>query len=136
MTSQFETSELIDVIEVSYRLVQVQQQKYVCRCRLRRNRSRSRTCSSGQPLLARFAIKVATDKYTDHIPLARQSRILRRHGVDVTTQTLWGLLEVLERLRAATPRCSGHARQPVIGLDQTSWKRLDDKTKSPGRCGA
>ena len=31
MKDQFETSEMIDVVEVSYRLVQVKQQKYVCR---------------------------------------------------------------------------------------------------------
>jgi transposase len=32
MTGQFEESEMIDVIEVSYRLVQVKQQKYTCTC--------------------------------------------------------------------------------------------------------
>ncbi len=30
MSDQFETSEMIDVIEVSYRVVK--QQKYTCRC--------------------------------------------------------------------------------------------------------
>jgi transposase len=32
MNGEFETSEMIDVVEVSYRVVQVQQQKYTCRC--------------------------------------------------------------------------------------------------------
>jgi len=32
MTGQVETSEMIDVVEVSYRVVQVEQQKYVCKC--------------------------------------------------------------------------------------------------------
>jgi hypothetical protein len=32
MKDQAETSEMIDVVEVTYRVVQVQQQKYVCRC--------------------------------------------------------------------------------------------------------
>jgi hypothetical protein len=32
MAGQFETSEMIDVVEVSYRLVQVEQEMYVCRC--------------------------------------------------------------------------------------------------------
>jgi hypothetical protein len=30
-----------------------------------------------------FAIQVAIDKYLDRIPLARQERILRRHGLVV-----------------------------------------------------
>lgn len=32
MKGQVETSEMIDVVEVSYRVVQVEQQKYVCKC--------------------------------------------------------------------------------------------------------
>ena len=44
-----------------------------------------------------FAIKVAIDKYLDHIPLARQERILRRCGLVVTTQTLWDQLQALGR---------------------------------------
>jgi transposase len=32
MKGQLETSEMIDVVEVSYRVVQVEQQKYVCKC--------------------------------------------------------------------------------------------------------
>jgi hypothetical protein len=32
MAGQFETLEMIDAVEVSYRVVRVKQQKYVCRC--------------------------------------------------------------------------------------------------------
>jgi len=32
MKGQVETSEMVDVVEVSYRVVQVEQQKYVCKC--------------------------------------------------------------------------------------------------------
>lgn len=32
MDGQFETSEMIDIVEVSYRVVKVKQQKYSCRC--------------------------------------------------------------------------------------------------------
>lgn len=32
MKDQFKTSEMIDVIEVSYRVVNVRQQKYACTC--------------------------------------------------------------------------------------------------------
>jgi transposase len=32
MAGPFETVEMIDAVEVSYRVVRVKQQKYVCRC--------------------------------------------------------------------------------------------------------
>lgn len=134
MPGQFETSEMIDVIEVMYRLVQVQQQKYVCNCGgCVETAPGPERAVPGSRYSLRFAIKVVTDKYEDHIPLARQVRILRRHGVEITTQTLWGLLEALDRrLRAADGALLQHAlADPVIGLDQTGWKRLDDKDKKP-----
>ena len=87
---QFETSEMIDVIEVSYRVVQVQQQKYNCGCGgcVETALGPERAIRGGRYSLP-FAVKVAVDKYLDHLPLARQVRILSRHGVEVTSQTLW-----------------------------------------------
>jgi transposase len=134
MKGQVEASEMIDVVEVSYRLVQVQQQKYVCRCGgCVETAPGPERAVAGSRYSLDFAIKVAIDKYLDHIPLARQARILKRHGVEITTQTLWGLLEALERrLRGADGALLERAlASPVIGLDQTGWKRLDDKKSKP-----
>lgn len=134
MAGQVEASEMIDVIEVSYRLVKVQQQKYVCRCGGSVETAPGpERAAPGSRYSLRFAIKVATDKYLDHIPLARQARILKRHGVEVTTQTLWGLLDAVERRLQASSRAllERALADPVIGLDQTGWKRLDDKKKKP-----
>jgi len=132
MKDQFETSEMIDVIEVHYRLVQVQQQKYVCRCGgcVETAPGPERVAPGGRYSL-RFGIKVAIDKYLDHLPLARQVRILDRHGVTITTQALWDQLDLLARRYEPIDRALfDHVlAQPVIGLDQTSWKRLDDNTK-------
>lgn len=134
MAGQTENSELIDVIEVSYRLIQVQQQKYNCRCgACIETAPGPERATPGSRYSLEFAVKVAVDKYLDHIPLARQVRILRRHGVKVTSQTLWGLLLSLEqRLRRVDDAILKRVlTEPVIGLDQTSWKRLDDKKKKP-----
>jgi transposase len=134
MARQFETSEMIDVVEVSYRVVQVKQQKYACKCGgcIETAPGPERATSGGRYSLD-FAIKVAIDKYLDHIPLARQERILRRHGLAITTQTLWDQLHVLGRRlekasRALLARVLG---QPVVGLDQTSWKRLETTDGKP-----
>jgi transposase len=134
MKGQFETSEMIDVVEVSYRVVQVKQQKYACKCGgcVETAPGPERAVPGGRYSLD-FAIKIAIDKYLDHIPLARQERILRRHGLVVTSQTLWDQLSVLgRRLESASRALLARVlAQPVVGLDQTSWPRLDGKGDKP-----
>jgi transposase len=134
MKDQFEESEMIDVVEVSYRVVKVKQQKYVCRCGgcVETAPGPERATHGGRYSLG-FAIKVAIDKYLDHIPLARQERILRRHGLDVTTQTLWDQLNALGRRLESVSRAllARVLAEPVIGLDQTGWPRLDGKGDKP-----
>lgn len=134
MKGQFETSEMIDVVEVSYRVVQVKQQKYACTCGgcVETAPGPERATTGGRYSLD-FAIKVVIDKYLDHIPLARQERILRRHGLTVTSQTLWDQLSVLgRRLESASRALLARVlAQPVIGLDQTGWPRLDGKGETP-----
>jgi transposase len=134
MKGQLETSEMIDVVEVSYRVVRVQQQKYACRCGgcIETAPGPERATPGGRYSLD-FAVKVAIDKYLDHIPLARQQRILRRHGLVVTTQTLWDQLDALgRRLESASRALLARVlAQPVVGLDQTGWPRLDGKGDKP-----
>jgi transposase len=134
MKGQFETSEMIDVVEVSYRVVRVQQQKYSCKCGgcIETALGPERATPGGRYSLD-FAIKVAIDKYLDHIPLARQERILARHGLVVTTQTLWDQLQALGRRLESVSRAllARLLAEPVIGLDQTSWPRLDGKGDKP-----
>lgn len=134
MAGQFEESELIDFVEISYRVVQVKQQKYVCRCGgcVDTAPGPERAIRGGRYSLA-FAIKVALDKYLDHIPLARQERILRRHGLEVTTQTLWDQLSALgQRLASTEAALFAHAlTAPVIGLDQTGWPKLEPGATKP-----
>lgn len=134
MKEQFEISEMVDVIEVSYRVVKVKQQKYACACGgcIETAPGPERAVAGGRYSLD-FAIKVAIDKYLDHIPLARQERILRRHGLVVTSQTLWDQINVLgRRLESASRALLARVlAQPVVGLDQTSWRRLDGKGDKP-----
>jgi transposase len=134
MAGQFETSEMIDVVEVSYRVVEVQQQKYVCRCGgcVETAPGPDRALAGSRYSLA-FAIKVVLDKWLDHIPLERQVRILERHDLVVTSQTLWDLaLAVAKRLELVDAALYAHVMaQPVIGLDQTGWPRLESGASKP-----
>jgi len=134
MTGQFDVSELIDVVDVEYRLVRAKQQKYACRCGgcVETAPGPERAIKGGRYSLA-FAVKVAIDKYLDHLPLTRQARIMKRHGLEVTSQTLWDQLHALAgRLRVVWDELFATVmRAPVIGLDQTSWKRLNEKRSKP-----
>jgi transposase len=134
MEGQFETSEMVDVVEVSYRLVKVKQQKYVCRCGgcVETAPGPERSMGGGRYSLL-FAIKVALDKYLDHIPLSRQQRIMARHGLEVTTQALWDQLVALASVLGPVNEAlwAYALAQSVIGLDQTSWPRLDGKGDKP-----
>jgi transposase len=134
MKGQFESSEMIDVVEVSYRVVQVKQQKYTCKCGgcIETAPGPERAIPGGRYSLD-FAVKVAVDKYLDHIPLARQERILRRHGLVITTQALWDQLQAVgRRLESASRALLARVlAEPVVGLDQTGWPRLDGKGETP-----
>lgn len=134
MKGQAETSEMIDVVEVSYRVVQVEQQKYVCKCGgcVETAPGPDRAAPGSRYSLA-FAIKVVLDKYLDHIPLERQTRIMERKGLVITSQTLWDLANALaHRLRLVDEALVRHVMaQPVIGLDQTGWPRLDGSGTKP-----
>jgi transposase len=134
MKDQFEESEMIDVIEVRYELVKVKQQKYVCRCGgcVETALGPARALPGSRYSLA-FAIKVLLDKWLDHIPLERQVRILERHGLVVTSQTLWDLAyAVTLKLSLVDAALYDFVKaQPVIGLDQTSWPRLEADASKP-----
>lgn len=134
MVGQFDESEMIDVVEVSYRVVKVKQQKYVCRCGgCVETAPGPERALRGSRYSLDFAIKVALDKWLDHIPLERQVRILDRHGLAVTSQTLWDLAySVSTRLALVDAALMKHVlEQPVIGLDQTGWPRLETDATKP-----
>jgi transposase len=134
MDGQFEESELITVIEARYELVQVKQQKYSCKCGgcIETALGPERALPGSRYSLA-FAIKVVLDKWLDHIPLERQCRILERYGLVVTSQTLWDLANAIaHRLERVNVALLDHVLgRPVIGLDQTSWPRLEGAGSKP-----
>jgi transposase len=134
MADQVEHSEMIDVVEVSYRIVEVRQHKYVCACGgcVETAPGPERALPGSRYSLA-FAIKAVIDKYLDHIPLERQVRILERHDLVVTSQTLWDMVcAIAKRLALVDDALYAHVlAQPVIGLDQTGWPRLEKDAKKP-----
>jgi transposase len=133
LEGQFERSEMIDVIDAQYRVVQVQRQKYVCRCGgcVETAPGPERAVPGGRYSLA-FAAKVVVDKYLDHLPLERQSRILARHGLIVSSQALWDQVwQIAQALRPVWEALRHQIlRQPVIGVDQTGWPNLEKDSRA------
>ena len=78
---RYEASEEIDVVELKYVLKKHLRQKYRCRCG-----ACIETATGPQKLFAGarysidFALSVAVAKYTDHLPLERQVRMMDRHA--------------------------------------------------------
>ena len=134
MQDQFESSEMIDVVGVEYRLVEVKRRKYTCKCGgcVETAPGPERAVHGGRYSLD-FGLHVASRKYLDHLPLHRLSRMMHSAGLTISPNTLWDQLWALTRLlRPAYDAL--HERllsEPIIGLDQTGWPNLDAKGKKP-----
>ena len=126
-----ETSEMVDVVEVSYRVVEVQRQRYQCTCCDFSDIAPGpdRAVDQGRYSLA-FGAKVAIDKYVHHLPLERQVRMMAQHGLKVTSQALWDQVWALAcALQPVYEALKAHIlSRSVIGLDQTGWPSLHRKS--------
>ena len=132
---QFEESEEIDVIERRFVITKHKRQKYRCRCgQCIETALGPVKLFPGARYSPKFAITVAVDKYTDHMPLERQVRAMARDGLDVDSQTLWDQINALAHvLEPVHERLHAHVlSQPVIGADETTWRLMGAEGKRQG----
>jgi transposase len=125
---QYEQSEEIDVVERSFRLVRHKRQKYRCECGCIETALGPPKLSAGGRYSVDFAIDVAISKYADHLPLARQVKIMKREGLKADTQTLWDQLWALAShlkptYEALHTEVLAHA---VVGADETTWRLMEN----------
>ena len=128
MGEQFEESEEVSVVERRFVVVRHRRTKYRCRC------NGAVVTAPAPPKLIpggryapEFAVEIAISKYLDHAPLERQSRIMEREGLVVSSQTLWDQIEALaQRLepsyKALLPRVLA---SPLVGADETHWQLME-----------
>lgn len=132
LDGQFEESEVIDVVERSFRVVREKRQKYVCECGecVETALGSTKPVPGGRYSLP-FAVTVAGDKYLDHVPLARQVRQMARLGLRVQTQTLWDQILALSHPLEPSYRALRDfvLESGVVGMDETPWRLLEKKEK-------
>ena len=120
-------SELITVVGVEFKLEKVTQVIYGCECpdTLVTAPGPDRVTPGGRYSLE-FAAFVAAQKYLDHLPLARQQRMMERNGLDITRTALWDQTDVLAGHLEPTWRA---LHQYTLGADwvhcdETRWQML------------
>ncbi|MDC1175242.1 IS66 family transposase [Bacteriovoracaceae bacterium] len=93
---QFEESVEIDVVERTYIEKRHKRQKYRCRaCETIITANASKKLSKGSKYSIDFAINVAVDKFSYHLPLERQRRLMEEQGLRIGCKTLYNLTEKL-----------------------------------------
>ncbi|MFB6265316.1 MAG: IS66 family transposase [Bradymonadaceae bacterium] len=125
---QVEETEEVDVVERRYVLKKHKKQKYRCECD-----DHIEAALGPEKLIdgGRYSIDVAVDtavqKYADHIPLARQTKVASRQGLDVKSQTLWDQVQALAEELAPSLKATRQTVQDVgvIGADETSWPMME-----------
>ena len=135
---QEETSEEIDVEERVFVRKKHVRKKYRCRCGacIETAPGPERLVPGGRYSLD-FAITVAHDKYTDHAPLERQARGMRRLGLLIDSQTLWDQLFALsQRLEPVYEAIWQYVlSSPWVGVDETTWRLLGEDKKTKDESG-
>jgi transposase len=134
---QYEESELIDVVDVTYKLRKVKRQKYRCDnscCQhIDTALGTDDRLVDGGRYSVDFGVSVVEGKYLLHLPLHRQAKHMRLNGLRITPQTLCDqVLRIAEMLEP-----SWHALyalqmdQDVLGADESRWRLMDGTKAKP-----
>lgn len=132
---QFEESDEIIVVERQYRIRHHEKQKYRCACgHIEAALGPPRLIPGGR-YSTEFAVDVAVDKYSDHLPLNRQVERMARAGLVVDTQTLWDQLAALAAmLDGCYQALIRHVlAAPVLAVDETTWRFFGPGAERLGR---
>lgn len=129
---QTEDSEEIEVIARRFVRLLQRRKKYRCACGCIETALGPKKLIAGGRYSTAFAVHVAVAKYADHLPLERQVKMMRRQGLQATSQMLWDQVHALSTaLAPAHERLLAHLRsKPVVGADETHWRVM---TKGKGK---
>ena len=126
---QDEVTEEIDVVPAKFVRRRHHKKKYKCLCgHIETALGPAKVIKSGRYSIP-FGVRVAVDKYLDHLPLERQCRIMARAGLEVTSQTLWDQVwAIAQHLEPLGERLREHLlTKSLLGMDETRWRHLGPK---------
>ena len=135
MTGQYETSERVTTVKLTYHVEHHLRQKYRCACNGAVVTAPGPVqLTTGSRYAPDFAVGVAVAKYADHLPLERQVRMMAREGLIVESQTLWDQLNLLARHLEPTYEAIGRRalEAPVINVDETRWAIMGSAAPAAG----
>lgn len=135
MVGQTEDSERITTVKLTYQVEHHVRQKYRCACN-----GAVVTAPGPVQVIAggryapEFGVGVAVAKYTDHLPLERQVRMMAREGLIVDSQTLWDQLNAMARHLEPTYVALGRRAlaAAVINVDETRWAIMGSPKPAAG----
>jgi transposase len=129
MKGVFDEAELITVTVRDFLRQLHRQKKYRCRCNgcIKTAPGPMRLVDGGR-FSIEFAAEVAAAKFSDHMPLTRQARVMAHEGLVIDSQTLWDQSDNLAKLLNPTYEAiiKNILALPVIGCDETRWYLLDN----------
>lgn len=127
MNGQLEESQEITLIERHYQITLHQREKCSCgACGHIETALGPDKLIPGGRYSIEFAASVAVDKYSEHLPLARQATRMARQGLIVDRQTLWDQLQALSVwLLPVYQMLKKHVlAQPLVYADETTWRLM------------
>jgi transposase len=135
MIGQSEASDRITTVKLTYQVEHHVRQKYRCACNgaVVTAPVPAQVIAGGR-YAPEFAVGVAVAKYTDHLPLERQVRMMARDGLIVDSQTLWDQLNAMARHLEPTYGALGRQAlaAPVINVDETRWAIMGSAKPAAG----
>ena len=123
-----ETSERYEYIPAQMKVIEDACFTYACACTVKtaaKPLQPIEKSTAGASLLA----QVIVSKWADHLPLHRQAKMFRRHGIELPDQTLCGwMAQCAGLLQPLYERLKRHVLESkVVGTDDTPVKVLDRK---------
>jgi transposase len=123
-----EVSERYEYLPAQMKVIEDACFTYACACTVK-TASKPPQPIEKSTASASVLAQVIVSKLADHLPLHRQAKMFRRHGIEIAEQTLCGwMAQSAELLQPVYERLKRHVlASKVVGTDDTPVKVLDRK---------
>lgn len=130
-----EVSERYEYLPAQMKVIEDACFTYACACTVKTANKPPQPIEKSSASASILA-QVIVSKLADHLPLHRQAKMFRRHGIEIAEQTMCGwMAQSAELLEPLYERLKRHVlASKVVGTDDTPVKVLD-RNRKPARKG-